>query len=102
MLANASWSGVCKLWNVSDCNLVRTLRGHSTHVRAITWCPTANMDLDNGEMCLASCASDGRGCDRRTSQCIMFLDGHLKGVTGHLMGITLSPVARTTVVKCGT
>ena len=59
MLATASWSGVCKLWNVSDCNLVRTLRGHSTHVGAITWCPTAKMDLDNGEMCLASCASDG-------------------------------------------
>ena len=59
MLATASWSGVCKLWNVKDCNLVRTLRGHSTHVGAITWCPTAKMDLDNSDMCLASCASDG-------------------------------------------
>jgi len=59
MLATASWSGVCKLWNVSDCSLVRTLRGHGTHVGAITWCPTARVDLDNAEACLASCASDG-------------------------------------------
>ena len=53
MLATASWSGVCKLWNVSDCSLVRTLRGHGTHVGAITWCPTARVDLDNAEACLA-------------------------------------------------
>ena len=59
MLATASWSGVCKLWQVEDCSLARTLRGHSTHVGAITWSLTAKVSLDNGEACLASCASDG-------------------------------------------
>ena len=59
MLATASWSGVCKLWQVEDCGLARTLRGHSTHVGAITWSLTAKVSLDNGEACLASCASDG-------------------------------------------
>ena len=44
---------------VEDCGLARTLRGHSTHVGAITWSPTAKVSLDNGEACLASCASDG-------------------------------------------
>merc|ERR1719232_2417268 len=39
MLATASWSGVCKLWNVSDCSLMRTLRGHGTHVMAPTCVP---------------------------------------------------------------
>ena len=43
MLATASWSGVCKLWQVEDCSLARTLRGHSTHVGAITWSLTAKV-----------------------------------------------------------
>ena len=59
MLATASWSGVCKLWRTEDCGLVRTLRGHATHVGAITWCPTAKMDLESSEPALASCSSDG-------------------------------------------
>ena len=59
MLATASWSGVCKLWNVEDCSEVRSLRGHTTHVGAIVWSPTAQVELGNSEPCLASCSSDG-------------------------------------------
>jgi U4/U6 small nuclear ribonucleoprotein PRP4 len=59
MLATASWSGVCKLWSVPECKELRTLRGHSTHAGAIVWNPTAKIDLESGETCLASCASDG-------------------------------------------
>ena len=44
---------------VEDCGLAGTLRGHSTHVGAITWSPTAKVSLDNSEACLASCARDG-------------------------------------------
>ena len=59
MLATASWSGVCKLWNVEDCSEVRSLRGHTTHVGSIVWSPTARVELDNSQPCLASCSSDG-------------------------------------------
>ncbi|XP_066900825.1 U4/U6 small nuclear ribonucleoprotein Prp4 [Halyomorpha halys] len=56
-LATSSWSGLCKLWSVPDCNEIRTLRGHSCNVCAIEWHPKAGAE---GSVCsLASCAVDG-------------------------------------------
>nr|XP_020492618.1 U4/U6 small nuclear ribonucleoprotein Prp4 isoform X1 [Labrus bergylta] len=59
MLATASWSGLCKLWSVPDCNLIRTLRGHNTNVGAIVFRPQAGVSLDQSDVSLASCAADG-------------------------------------------
>uniref|UniRef100_A0A3B3CPV7 Pre-mRNA splicing tri-snRNP complex factor PRPF4 n=1 Tax=Oryzias melastigma TaxID=30732 RepID=A0A3B3CPV7_ORYME len=59
MLATASWSGLCKLWSVPDCNLIRTLRGHNTNVGAIVFRPEAGISLDQSDINLASCAADG-------------------------------------------
>jgi len=59
LLATASWSGVCKLWSVPDCKEVRSLRGHSTQVGAIVFNPKAEIRMDNGDPCMASCGSDG-------------------------------------------
>uniref|UniRef100_A0A667YK50 Pre-mRNA splicing tri-snRNP complex factor PRPF4 n=1 Tax=Myripristis murdjan TaxID=586833 RepID=A0A667YK50_9TELE len=59
MLATASWSGLCKLWSVPDCNLIRTLRGHSTNVGAVVFHPKAGISLDQSDVNLASCAADG-------------------------------------------
>ncbi|XP_058473062.1 U4/U6 small nuclear ribonucleoprotein Prp4 [Solea solea] len=59
MLATASWSGLCKLWSVPDCSLIRTLRGHNTNVGAIVFRPQAGVSLDHSDVCLASCATDG-------------------------------------------
>lgn len=56
VLATASWSGLCKLWSVPDCNLIRTLRGHNTNVGAIVFRPGA---VDSSDVTLASCAADG-------------------------------------------
>ncbi|KAK7880990.1 hypothetical protein WMY93_032385 [Mugilogobius chulae] len=56
VLATASWSGLCKLWSVPDCNLIRTLRGHNTNVGAIVFRPNA---VDSSDVSLASCAADG-------------------------------------------
>ncbi|KAJ7426832.1 U4/U6 small nuclear ribonucleoprotein Prp4 [Willisornis vidua] len=59
LLATACWSGLCKLWSVPDCNLVHTLRGHSTNVGAVVFHPKATVSLDKKDVSLASCAADG-------------------------------------------
>uniref|UniRef100_A0A8D9F9N0 U4/U6 small nuclear ribonucleoprotein Prp4 n=1 Tax=Cacopsylla melanoneura TaxID=428564 RepID=A0A8D9F9N0_9HEMI len=55
-VATASWSGLCKLWTVPECELVQTFRGHDCNVGAIEFHPTPS----EGAVCsLASCAQDG-------------------------------------------
>nr|CAD7429417.1 unnamed protein product [Timema monikensis] len=52
-------SGLCKLWNIPNCDLVRTLQGHNCNVGAIVWHPHA-MESESARVCaLASCAVDG-------------------------------------------
>lgn len=66
VLATASWSGLCKLWSVPDCTLLRTLKGHPCNVGCIVFHPKATITEDvvgdtAGQTCiLASCASDGK------------------------------------------
>lgn len=59
LLATACWSGLCKLWSVPDCNLLQTLRGHTTNVGAIVFHPKATISLEKKDVNLASCAADG-------------------------------------------
>ncbi|KAJ3604965.1 hypothetical protein NHX12_027016 [Muraenolepis orangiensis] len=59
MLATASWSGLCKLWSVPDCQLIQTLRGHNTSVGAVVFRPGATLSLDKSDVNLASCSTDG-------------------------------------------
>lgn len=65
VLATASWSGLCKLWSVPDCTLLRTLKGHTCNVGCIVFHPKATITEEvvgerTGQTCiLASCASDG-------------------------------------------
>jgi len=65
ILATASWSGLCKLWSVPDCTLLRTLNGHGCNVGCIVFHPKATITEDvigdNAEhtCVMASCASDG-------------------------------------------
>ncbi|MGH0174504.1 UNVERIFIED_CONTAM: hypothetical protein FKN15_068193 [Acipenser sinensis] len=95
-------SGLCKLWSVPDCSLIRTLRGHNTSVGAMSFHPQATVSLDEKDVSMASCAADGsvklwsldRGLDAfgrlwdlRTGRCIMFLEGHLK----EIYGLSFSP-----------
>lgn len=65
ILATSSWSGLCKLWSVPDCTLLRTLKGHPCNVGCIVFHPKATITEevlgDNAEQTcvMASCASDG-------------------------------------------
>ncbi|XP_022201719.2 U4/U6 small nuclear ribonucleoprotein Prp4 [Nilaparvata lugens] len=58
MLATASWSGLCKLWSIPNCELLKTFKGHNCNVGCITFNPLALSDQES--ICaLASCAVDG-------------------------------------------
>jgi len=59
MLATASWSGLCKLWTIPDCQEIMTLRGHNVQVGSIIFHPQATISADNAGICMASCAQDG-------------------------------------------
>lgn len=58
MLATASWSGLCKLWTVPNCEILKTFRGHNCNVGAIVFHPKA-MEDEQSVCALASCAADG-------------------------------------------
>ena len=55
-------SGLCKLWNVPNCEEVRTLRGHNERVGAIVFHPECTLSLTPSVLNLASCAADGSVC----------------------------------------
>lgn len=59
MLATASWSGLCKLWSVPDCEPIAVLRGHNERVGSIVFHPQATLSLDESGPCMASCDADG-------------------------------------------
>lgn len=59
MLATASWSGLCKLWSVPDCELVQTLKGHACNVGAIVFHPKATISQEESVCNMATCAADG-------------------------------------------
>jgi len=59
MVAVSSWSGLCKLWSVPDCQLVRTLRGHTVNACCISWHPQATLTQDPSMVNLASSSFDG-------------------------------------------
>lgn len=62
LLLTGSWSGLCKLWSMPNCELIRTFRGHSHHIGGVVFRNKASSgvyDEVTSEVALASCASDG-------------------------------------------
>lgn len=58
MLITSSWSGLCKVWSVPNCDLIQTLRGHQHHVGGVAFRNNATSDCF-GEVTMASCSADG-------------------------------------------
>ena len=58
MIATSSWSGLCRVWTVPDCQMVRTLRGHQAQAGCIEFHPQAHQMAET-EATLASCDNDG-------------------------------------------
>ncbi|XP_037721983.1 U4/U6 small nuclear ribonucleoprotein Prp4 [Drosophila subpulchrella] len=58
LLLTASWSGLCKLWSVPDCELKQTLRGHASYVGGVALRPGVKADEEN-VVAMASGGHDG-------------------------------------------
>ncbi|XP_003374757.1 putative acyltransferase [Trichinella spiralis] len=55
-IATAGWSGLCKIWSVPDCKLVKELRGHSVSACCVRFHPK----YEENHMLIGSCDQEGR------------------------------------------
>ncbi|KAG5682251.1 hypothetical protein PVAND_011615 [Polypedilum vanderplanki] len=58
LLLTASWSGLCKVWSVPDCELVQVLRGHANNVGGVAFRNNVTTDCF-AEVSMATCSADG-------------------------------------------
>ncbi|CAG9826850.1 unnamed protein product [Diabrotica balteata] len=79
LLATASWSGLCKVWSVPDCELKQTLKGHTCNVGAIVFHPNATSESEEKICSMASCAADGsvKLWDFASEEPIADIEGHM-------------------------
>ncbi|CAH1108802.1 unnamed protein product [Psylliodes chrysocephalus] len=79
LLATASWSGLCKVWSIPDCELKQTLKGHTCNVGAIVFHPKATLDQEEKICNMASCAADGsvKLWDFVSEEPIADIEGHM-------------------------
>uniref|UniRef100_G3PS33 Pre-mRNA processing factor 4 (PRP4)-like domain-containing protein n=1 Tax=Gasterosteus aculeatus aculeatus TaxID=481459 RepID=G3PS33_GASAC len=84
MLATGSWSGLCKLWSVPDCSLIRTLRGGRSFTRGTAPCSS------HAHSCLSlpGCRSDEpvadiEGHSDRVSRVSWHPSGRFLGTTSY-------------------
>lgn len=79
VLATGSWSGLCKVWSVPDCELKQTLKGHDCNVGAIVFHPKATLSQDEASCNMASCAADGsvKLWNFQSDEAIADIEGHM-------------------------
>lgn len=58
LLITSSWSGLCKVWSMPNCELKQTLRGHTHHVGGVAFRNNISTDCFN-EVTMATSANDG-------------------------------------------
>jgi U4/U6 small nuclear ribonucleoprotein PRP4 len=77
LLMTASWSGLIKIWDVPDCNLVHTLRGHSGHVSGVAFRNNSANCFE--EVSMASCSSDGmvKLWSMKSEESVADITGHI-------------------------
>jgi U4/U6 small nuclear ribonucleoprotein PRP4 len=56
-LAVTDWTGACKVWNVADCKLVRSLAGHADRAHHVVY-HTEAREPHSSAMQLATCGAD--------------------------------------------
>ncbi|KAG7273915.1 hypothetical protein CRUP_009171 [Coryphaenoides rupestris] len=76
-------SGLCKLWSVPDCQLIRTLRGHNSSVGAVVFRPGSTLSLDQSDVSLASCSTDGavKLWNLQSEEPVADIEGHMARVS---------------------
>jgi len=77
LLATASWSGICRLWELPNCLSTVSLQGHEGRATSVSWHPEASVDRSDEIVSLATSASD---CTAklwsRKGDLLATLDGH--------------------------
>uniref|UniRef100_A0A1B0D1P2 Pre-mRNA processing factor 4 (PRP4)-like domain-containing protein n=1 Tax=Phlebotomus papatasi TaxID=29031 RepID=A0A1B0D1P2_PHLPP len=58
LLMTSSWSGICKLWSVPNCEFIQNFRGHSCHVGGVAFRNNVPRDAMS-KVAIASGATDG-------------------------------------------
>lgn len=58
MLMTGTWSGLCKLWSVPNCELLGTFRGHTDRIGGIAFHPEATISLEKSVMNFATSGAD--------------------------------------------
>ncbi|KAK4304526.1 hypothetical protein Pmani_023519 [Petrolisthes manimaculis] len=58
-LATSSWSGLVKLWTVSNCREEQVFSGHNSYVDCVEWHPNATLNMEPSALNLVSCGRDG-------------------------------------------
>lgn len=59
MVAISSWSGLCKLWSVPDCELIKTFSGHECNASSVVFHPESTLSQDKHSLNLVSTGFDG-------------------------------------------
>ncbi|KAL0145985.1 WD40 repeat-like protein [Mucor lusitanicus] len=59
LLVTGSWSGLCKVWTVPNCEKVLTLKGHNDKVGGVAFHPEATISQEKSALNLASSGADG-------------------------------------------
>ncbi|KAG0174743.1 U4/U6 small nuclear ribonucleoprotein Prp4 [Apophysomyces sp. BC1034] len=82
MLVTGSWSGVCKLWSIPNCEELMTFKGHTDRVGGVAFRPGATIDLEKSVVNLASGGADSVinlwSLDKDTP--LSTLEGHVRRV----------------------
>ena len=83
LLATSSWSGLCKVWSVPDCEEKLALRGHTQNVGCVTFHPKSTVNLSEEAVNLASCGHDGsvKLWNLKSEEALADLTGHEERVS---------------------
>ncbi|CAG9806088.1 unnamed protein product [Chironomus riparius] len=78
LLLVGSWSGLCKVWSVPDCELVQTLRGHNTQIGGVAFRNASSTDRFS-EVSMASCSTDGmvKLWSFKSEESVADINGHM-------------------------
>jgi len=97
LLATASWSGNCRVWELPNCHAIGNLQGHQGRATSITWHPQAGATRDDSIASLVSSSSDATAClwARKGGEPLAKLEGHTDRVNRALFHPFGSYVATT-------
>ncbi|KAI8970366.1 WD40-repeat-containing domain protein [Mycotypha africana] len=59
LLVTGSWSGLCKVWSIPDCESILTLKGHNDKVGGVVFHPEATITQEKSALNIATSGAEG-------------------------------------------